>query len=157
MRYLVRAKLKPGRRQALLEAIDNETLGQGSVAEGEYLRNMNDARLCPDQTARWVEVCYCPTPLQEERPYWEEYFDVVQVQDAHDRRKCRDENGTEPWACSDCDCTVRLEEKLREAGTPFVETLRSVQARSSDCRAGCTSAGTTQRSRSSVTNGRKSA
>jgi len=71
MRYLVRAKLKPGGKQKLLQAIENETLGQGSVAEGEYLRNMKDARLSADGTARWVEVCYCPMPLEEERPYWE--------------------------------------------------------------------------------------
>jgi hypothetical protein len=96
MRYLVRARVKPGRQGDLLEAINDETLGQGSVGEGEYLRNMKDARLCPDQTARWVEVCYCPTPPQEERPYWEEYVELTPVQDAHDRRKCRDENGTEP-------------------------------------------------------------
>ena len=68
MRYLVRAHVKPGRERLLLEAIERGTLGQGSVAEGEYLRNMRDARLCPDGTARWVEICYCPTPLQEERP-----------------------------------------------------------------------------------------
>ena len=157
MRYLSRARVKPGREDDLLKAIENETLGRGSVAECEYLRNMNDARLCPDQTTRWVEVCYCPTPLQEERPYWEEYFDLVRVQDAHDRRKCRDENGTEPWACSDCDCTVRLEKKLQETGTPFLTTLRSVQGENSDCRTGCASGRATQRSESSVTNGRKSA
>jgi hypothetical protein len=40
MRYLVRAKVKAGREQELLKAIEDETLGQGSVAEGEYLRNM---------------------------------------------------------------------------------------------------------------------
>ena len=79
MRYLVRARVKSGCQRALLEAIDRGTLGAGSVAEREYLRNMTDARLYPDQTARWVEVCYCPTPLQEERPYWEEYFDLVRV------------------------------------------------------------------------------
>jgi len=101
MRYLVRARVKPQCRQALLEAIDNRTLGEGSIAEGEYLRNMKDARLCSDQTARWVEVCYCPSPLQEERPYWEQFFDLVRVQDAHDRRRCRDQNGSEPWACGD--------------------------------------------------------
>jgi hypothetical protein len=157
MRYLVRARLKHGREGDLLKAIENESLGQGSVAEGEYLRNMNDARSCPDQTARWVEVCYCPTPLQEERPYWEEYFDLVRVQDAHDRRKCRDENGTEPWACSDCDCTARLEEKLHKTGTPFLKTLRSIQAGNSDSRTGCASGRATQRSESSVTNGRGSA
>ena len=123
MRYLVRARIKPERKADLLKAIDQNTLGQGSVAEGEYLRNMQEARLFQDQTARWVEVCYCPTPLLEERPYWEEYFDLVRVQDAHDRRKCRDENGSEPWACGDCDCTARLEEKLKKSGTPFLEVL----------------------------------
>jgi hypothetical protein len=125
MRYLVRARVKSGREPELLKAIQDETLGQGSVAEGEYLRNMQDARLCPDQTARWVEVCYCPTPLQEEHPYWEEYFDLVRVQDAHDRRNCRDVNGTEPWACHGCDCTARLEEKLRATGSSFLASLRS--------------------------------
>lgn len=124
MRYLVRAQVKPGREGDLLKAINNETLGSGSVAEGEYLRNMREARLCPDQTARWVEVCYCPTPLQEERPYWERYFDLTRVQDAHDRRQCRDENGSEPWACEGCNCTALLEEKLKKTGTPFLDTLR---------------------------------
>ena len=125
MRYLVRARLKPGREADLLDAINQETLGKGSVAEGEYLRNMREARLCEDQTARWVEICYCPTPLREERPYWEEYFDLSHVQDAHDRRKCRDENGSEPWGCDGCDCTARLEAKLKETGTPFLESLRN--------------------------------
>src|SRR5579864_7358163 len=124
MRYLVRARLKAGCEADLLKAIENQTLGQGSVAEGEYLRNMTDARLGPDQTARWVEVCYCPTPLQEERPYWEEYFDLTRVQDAHDRRRCRDENGTEPWACNGCDCTARLEEKLKQSGTSLLDSIR---------------------------------
>ena len=124
MRYLVRARLKQESRQALLEAIDNQTLGEGSVAEGEYLRNMKDARLCPDDTACWVEVCYCPSPLQEERPYWEQYFDLTRVQDAHDRRRCRDQNGSEPWACGDCDCSRRLEQKLITTGKSFLESLR---------------------------------
>ena len=125
MRYLVRARVKPGREADLLAAIEQETLGQGSVAEGEYLRNMQDARVFEDQTARWVEVCYCPTPLQEERPYWEQYFDLTRVQDAHDRRKCCDENRTDPWACGDCDCTARLEGKLKSSGTSLLDELRS--------------------------------
>jgi hypothetical protein len=125
MRYLVRARVKPGLEADLLDAIEHQTLGQGSIAEGEYLRNMKEARLYPDQTARWVEVCYCPTPLLEERPYWEKYFDLIRVQDAHDRRKCRDENGSEPWACGDCDCTARLEQKLNLSGTPFLNSVRS--------------------------------
>jgi hypothetical protein len=124
MRYLVRARVKPGREQALLKAIEDETLGQGSVAEGEYLRNMQQARICQDETTRWVEVCYCPTPLQEERDYWEQYFELTRVQDAHDRRRCRDQNESEPWACGGCDCTERLEQRLEAAGKPFLEALR---------------------------------
>jgi hypothetical protein len=68
MRYLVRARVKPGSERPLLEAIENQTLGRGSVAEGEYLRNMREARLCPDETARWVEVCYCPTRFKKSAP-----------------------------------------------------------------------------------------
>jgi hypothetical protein len=125
MRYLVRARVKPGRELPLLQAIEHGTLGEGSVAEGEYLRNMKEARLCPDRTARWVEVCYCSTPLQEERPYWGEYFELTQIQDAHDRRRCRDQNGSAPWACGGCDCTARLERRLETTGVPFLEMLRS--------------------------------
>jgi hypothetical protein len=124
MRYLVRARVRLGCERSLLEAIEGGTLGRGSVAEGEYLRNMQDARLCPDSTARWVEVCYCPSPLQEERPYWERYFALAVVQDAHDRRQCRDQNGSEPWACENCDCTERLERKLARTGESFLEALR---------------------------------
>jgi len=127
MRYLVRARLKPGCEPALLKAVENRTLGVGSVAEGEYLRNMRDARRFPDETARWVEVCYCPTPLQEERPYWEQYFELEKVQDAHDRRKCKDWNGSEPWACGECDCTDRLERKLQTMGKPLLDSLRRVK------------------------------
>jgi hypothetical protein len=123
MRYLVRARVKDGCEGALVEAIERGTLGRGSIAGDEYLRNMNEARVCADETVRWVEVCYCPTPLQEERPYWEEYFELVKVQDAHDRRNCRDENGSEAWACGECDCTVRLEERLKDTGKPFLGQL----------------------------------
>ena len=89
MRYLVRARIKPGREQGLLAAIENGTLGAGSVAGDEYLHNMREARLFDDGSARWVEVCFCATPLEEERPYWEEYFDLVKVQDAHARCEFR--------------------------------------------------------------------
>jgi hypothetical protein len=132
MRYLVRARVKPGRQQDLQQAIENEILGRGSVAEGEYLRNMSEARLCEDETVRWLEICYCPTPLQEERPYWEHYFDLAKVQDAHDRRKCKDENGSEPWACDNCDCTARLEQKLAERGESFLQVLRDKNAGPAD-------------------------
>ena len=124
MRYLVKARVKPGKEQALLKAIDDGTLGQGSVAGDEYLWDMQQARVTQDGTAHWVEVCFCRTPLEEERPYWEEYFDFISVTDAHARRNCQDLNGTQPWACSDCDCTRRLEEKLGRSGEPLLDRLR---------------------------------
>jgi hypothetical protein len=122
MRYLVTAKIKSGREEALDRSIEKRSLGRGSVAGDEYLRNMSEARQLDNGSVQWVEVCYCPTPLQEERPYWEEYFDLLKVQDAHARSRCRDLNGTQYWACEDCDCTVRLEARLRAKGRPFRAT-----------------------------------
>jgi hypothetical protein len=119
MRYLVTARVKPGRTDALAVAIEDGTLGEGSIAGDEYHRNMANARELDDGRVQWVEVCYCPTPLAEERPYWEEYFDLLRVQDAHVRSRCRDLNGTEPWACGDCDCSARLEARLAIKGRPF--------------------------------------
>jgi hypothetical protein len=127
MRYLVKAKVKPGREQALLDAIKDKSLGQGSIAGDEYLFDMEQARLGQDGTAHWVETCFCATPLAEERPYWEKFFELLSVKDAHNRKNCRDLNGTEPWACSDCDCTKRLEERLQQRGEPFIRALSSAK------------------------------
>jgi hypothetical protein len=120
MRYLVTAKVKDGKEQALDRAIEDGTLGRGSVAGDEYQRNMDEARQLPDGRVQWVEVCYCYTPLSEERPYWEKYFDLLKIQAAHARSRCRDLNGTENWACNECDCTGKLEERLAKKGRAFL-------------------------------------
>jgi hypothetical protein len=120
VRYLVTARVRAGRERALSEAIATGTLGQGSVAGREYLRDMASARRLETGQVQWVEVCFCQTPLQEERPYWEEYFTLERVQDAHARTRCRDMTGVEPWACCDCDCSARLEARLADRGEPFV-------------------------------------
>ena len=125
MRYLVKTRLKPGREKALLQALADGTLGQGSIAGDEYAWDLQQARVGANGVAHWVETCFCDTPLAEERPYWEKYFELLSVKDAHNRRNCRHENGTEPWACGNCDCTRRLEERLRQQGEPFVQTLQS--------------------------------
>ena len=125
MRYLVKAKVKPERDRALLRAIDQQTLGRGSIAGDEYIHNMNEARIDHDGVATWVETCFCDSPLAEERPYWGEFFSLLSVRDAHSRSNCRHENGTEPWACCDCDCTRKLEERLGSTGQSFLEKLRS--------------------------------
>jgi hypothetical protein len=104
VRYLVTARLRPGRLASLRRAIQNRSLGRGSVAGGEYFRDMAQARELPDGRVKWVE---------------EEYFELLAVKDAHARSRCRDQNGTEPWACCDCDCTERLERWLESQGRPF--------------------------------------
>jgi len=126
MRYLVKARLKPGKANALWQSIANGSLGRGSIAGDEYIYDLEQARLAGDGTAHWVETCYCATPLAEERPFWEEYFELLSVKDAHHRKNCRHENGTEPWACSNCDCTQRLEERLKQKGKPFLASLRDL-------------------------------
>lgn len=123
MRYLVKARVKPGSAAALVKAIAGRSLGRGSIAGDEYLSDMQMARVDARGEARWVETCFCDLPLEEERPYWEKYFDLLSVKDAHARRDCRHENGTEPWACCNCDCTRRLEERLAHAGKSFLQEL----------------------------------
>src|SRR5205807_4833175 len=114
----------PGQEADLLQAIKDKTLGQGSIAEDEYLYDMEQARRAEDGTAHWVETCFCAAPLAEERPYWEKYFELVSIKDAHNRKNCRDLNGSEPRACCNCDCTRRLEERLRQRGQSFLDWLR---------------------------------
>ncbi len=123
MRYLVTARLKREKENKLLTAIQDRTLGRGSVAGGEYIRNMKQARLLENGDVRWVEVCYCPTPLQEELHYWMEYFDVTEIKNAHGKHLCKDETGEEPWACSGCDCTKKLEQRMNVWGMSFLDDL----------------------------------
>jgi hypothetical protein len=68
MRYLVKARIKPGREKELLQAVAQGTLGLGSIAGDEYIDDMRHARLRQDGTAEWVEVCYCATPLEGRAP-----------------------------------------------------------------------------------------
>ena len=125
MRYLVTARVKAGKTSALAGAIGNGALGRGSIAGDEYLRDMAAARQHEDGRVQWVEVCFCPTPLAEERDYWEEYFDLEKVQNAHATSRCRDLNGTEQCACVDCDCSARLEAQLKTRGRAFLQRLTS--------------------------------
>jgi hypothetical protein len=124
MRYLVKARVKSGSENGLLQAIADGTLRRGSIAGDEYEWDMQQARLGDDGVVHWVETCFCATPLAEERPYWEDYFELLSVKDAHNRKNCRHENGTEPWACTGCDCTKRLEERLQQQGKSFLQMLR---------------------------------
>ena len=105
------------------EALADGSLRAGSVAGDEYAYDMAHARELADGRVKWIETCFCPTPRAEERPYWEAFFDILNIKDAHARSRCRDENGAEPWACCNCDCTERLEAWLQKQGRDFQEKL----------------------------------
>jgi hypothetical protein len=132
MQYLVKARLREGKAPELARAIEDGSLGRGSVAGDEYAWNMQQARLLENSTATWVETCFCATPLEEEQPYWEKYFELLSIKDAHSRKNCRHENGSEPWACCDCDCTTRLEEALAAKGESLLERLRNSPGKSAN-------------------------
>ncbi len=85
---------------------------------------MAEARELQDGSVKWVETCFCATPLAEERPYWEAYFDLLSIKDAHARSRCRHESGEEHWACGSCDCTAKLEQRLAANGKPFRRKVR---------------------------------
>ena len=77
MRYLVKARVKPGSESALLRSIADGTLGRASIAGDEYRHDMQQARISAKGEACWLETCFCDTPLEEERPYWEKYFSCL--------------------------------------------------------------------------------
>lgn len=120
MKYLVKAKVREASRHDLLREIEDETLGNGSVAFGEYVKNMKQARVLDDGTVCWVEICFCLTPLNEEKSYWEKYFDIIAVDKAQDKKYCQDSNGEQKRACFECSCTEELEEEMLSWGKPFI-------------------------------------
>lgn len=120
MKYLVKARLIPSKKDALLAEIARGTLGSGSVAFGEYVKNMQQARILNDGTICWIEICFCQTPLAEERLYWEKYFDLISVEAARDPSGCMDACGKMKRGCFDCACTDRLEQEMLDWGQPFL-------------------------------------
>jgi hypothetical protein len=66
---------------------------------------------------------FAPRPSPKNGRIENSFFELLSVRDAHNRKNCRHENGTEPWACCNCDCTKRLEERLEQQGKPFLMKL----------------------------------
>lgn len=56
VRYLVTVRVKTGRHTDLCQAIPAGSLGAGSAAGDEYLRDMAHARELPDGRVKWVET-----------------------------------------------------------------------------------------------------
>ncbi len=126
MRYFVKAIINKDKQYQLKKTIDNGTLGAGSMAGGEYIRDMKHARLMDDGSAAWIEVCFCDPPLAEERPYWGKYFELKEITDAANRNTCKHETGESPWNCINCNCTQKKENELAKMGKSFYEYLSPI-------------------------------
>lgn len=79
MEYVVSARLKAGKALELLEALETGRLASGEVYEEEMQRALNEA-LVEEGVVRWVETCYCPTPLEAERLVLDNYFEDIRTE-----------------------------------------------------------------------------
>ena len=118
MRYLLGARVRPGRRAELLRALEAGTFGEG-FPYGDLGEMLMTGRVDAAGTIRWVEVCYCReyygVAMHEELPYLEEYLTDIEVADARSPKDCKGYP-----ACNDCDCT----NKVRFEGEPLLDHLR---------------------------------
>jgi hypothetical protein len=118
MRYLLGARVRPGRRADLLWALEDGTFGEG-FPYGDMGEVLRSGRVDASGMIRWVEVCYCReyygVAMHEELPYLEEYLTDIEVADARSPRLCKGYP-----ECGDCACT----RKVRFEGMPLMDYLR---------------------------------
>ena len=67
MLYAVSAKLILDRAPEFHTRLTDGSIAAQRPDGAEIVAAMQRARVAPDGTVRWTEVCYCPTPLQHER------------------------------------------------------------------------------------------
>lgn len=87
MHYLVSARLISERAAEFRDRLRDGSIRQQEPDGREIVDSMHRARVSPDETIRWSEVCYCPTPLEHERAtVYDRYFrDLNTVEAEGDR------------------------------------------------------------------------
>src|SRR5512142_2570502 len=92
LRYLLSARVGPGKRGDLLRALEAGRLGAG-FPYGDLGEVLRAGRVDASGIIRWVEVCYCReyygVAMEEELPYLEEYLTDIEVADARSPRDCK--------------------------------------------------------------------
>jgi hypothetical protein len=126
MRYLLSARVRPGRRADLLEALEDGRFGAG-FPFGDLGSVLGSGRVDASGTIRWVEVCYCReylgVAMEMELRYIEDYLTDVEVTDARSPRYCKGYP-----ECNDCACT----RKVRFDGEALLDYLRRTAHEPSD-------------------------
>ena len=122
MRYLLSARLRPGKGADLLRALEDGSFSRG-FPYGDLGGVLEEAVVDSTGTLRWIEVCYCReyygVAMEEELPFFEPYFTDMVVADARNPQGC-----TGYPDCGDCTCT----RGTRFEGRPFLEWLRELVA-----------------------------
>ena len=118
MRYLLGARVRPGKTADLLRALEDGRFGRG-FPYGDLGEMLCTGRVDASGVIRWVEVCYCReyygAAMHEELPYLEEYLTEIEVADARSPLYCKGYPD-----CNDCACT----REVRFDGEPLLDHLR---------------------------------
>ena len=106
MRYYIKCKLNPKKRQRLSDSIKRGSLAQGKIFQEGMQTALREATIDENDIVHFVEICYCLEsglfPMAMEIPVLNEYFDnVVEVKDARLRYQCTME-------CEFCDCARNI-------------------------------------------------
>lgn len=112
MRYYIKCKLDPKKRQRLSDSIKTGSLAQGKIFQEGMQSALREATIDENDVVHFVEICYCLEsglyPMAMEIPVLNKYFDnIVEIKDARLRYQCTME-------CEFCDCTrnIRLPGEL---------------------------------------------
>jgi hypothetical protein len=120
MRYLMKARVIPGKAAALKQALDDRTFGSG-FPFGDLGEAIRECTVDGHGTLRWIETCYCReysnVAMVMEIEYFEPYLHAIEIGDARDPRFC---DGYPH--CNDCRCT----DGIRLPGTPFSEYIQQL-------------------------------
>ncbi len=84
MDYHVKARVLEGKEKALREAIETRALGKGEVFEKSMQGAMQEARVSGGLIT-FYETCYCPSPLEQEREYYDRYLEILETQVVENR------------------------------------------------------------------------
>ncbi|HKG41158.1 MAG TPA: hypothetical protein VKA98_03385 [Nitrososphaeraceae archaeon] len=106
MRYYIKCKLDPKKRQRLSDSIKTGSLAQGKIFQEGMQSALREATIDENDLVHFVEICYCLEsglyPMAMEIPVLNKYFDnIVEIKDARLRYQCTME-------CEFCDCTRNI-------------------------------------------------
>jgi hypothetical protein len=106
MRYYIKCRLNPNRKQRLTDALNSGALARGKIFYEGMQTALREGTIDENDIAHFVEICYCLEgglyPMAMEIPVLKEYFEnIVEIKDARLRNQCTME-------CEFCDCTRNI-------------------------------------------------